>query len=101
MNPHRESRKERLHVPSSPLQDHNMSPCTILGWLDPLPVALRSCFVIYLIILPYSLRAAAESVSTLSLVRREDFVADFGDTIPILGQVSHTIFWHLIVAFRQ
>jgi hypothetical protein len=38
--------------------------------------------------LPYSLYVAAELVHTPTLARREDDLANFGQTVPILGQVS-------------
>ena len=49
---------------------------------------IQFALFIYLVVLQYVLCVAAVSVNTPTLARRGDDLADFGQTVPILGQVS-------------
>lgn len=51
----------------------------------------------YIVTLPYSLCVAAEPVKTPTIARREDDLADFGQTVPILGRVSNDLPEGLII----
>jgi len=65
-----------------------MSPGSKIGQPVLLSVLQRYLFI-SLVTLPYSLCVAAGSVNAPTLARREDDLADFGETVPILGRVSN------------
>lgn len=65
-----------------------MTPGSKLG--NPVLLSVLQCYLlVYLITLPYSVCVAAGSIKAPALAKRENDLADFGETVPISGRVSN------------